>query len=78
MHTLARALVLSSWMTCSAQEEKQDLLTVQVVEWATLTTAMDMLMMLEYNVNQVGRLIQSLFLGRSRVCLFQMIQIRRA
>jgi len=50
---LARALVLSSWMTCSAQEEKQDLLTVQVVEWATLTTAMDMLMMLEYNVNQV-------------------------
>ena len=50
MPTLGKGLVPSSWMTYSALEERQELSTVQgapVQELVTLTSAEDILMMLD-------------------------------
>ena len=50
MPTLDKVLAPSSWMTCSALEERQELLTAQgapVQELGMLTSAGDILMMLD-------------------------------
>ena len=56
MRTLDKDLAPSSWMICSALEGRQGLLTVQEVpvqESGTLTSAGDILMMLDCDVWQV-------------------------
>ena len=56
MPTLDKVLAPSSWMTYSALEERQELSTVQgapVQELGTLTSAEDILMMLDCDVWQV-------------------------
>lgn len=53
MLPLARELAPFFLMTCAVLDQKQDLLTVQVMELAIQTTVMDMLMMLVYSVNHV-------------------------
>ena len=53
MPSSARDLVSLFLMTCAAMELKQDLLTVQMMDLADQTTAMDTLMMLVWHVNHV-------------------------
>ena len=57
MPTLGKGLVPSSWMTCSALEERQELSTVQgapVQELVTLTFAVATLMMLDSDAKRVN------------------------
>ena len=57
MPTLDKDLVPSSWMTCSALDERQDLLTVQEVsakELGLMTFAVAILMMLDWDAKRVN------------------------
>ena len=57
MPTLDKDLAPSSWMTCSALEERQELLTVQgapVQELGMLTFAVATLMMLDWDAKRVN------------------------
>ena len=55
MPSLARELAPFFLMTCAVLDQKQDLLTVQVMELAIQTTVMDMLMMLVWCAVKVSK-----------------------
>ena len=55
MLPLARELAPFFLMTCAVLDQKQDLLTVQVMELAIQTTVMDMLMMLVWCAVKVSK-----------------------